>query len=128
MLLCLPHCVKSVQILSFFWSVFSSFQTEYGEIHRISPYSVRMQENTNQKKLPVSIVQNSFLNQIRRLQNYEKKLPVSIVQNSFLNQIRRLQNYEIIFYVLQIQITDMLIKLPKLDSCFLFCINARVLL
>ena len=31
------HCVKSVQIRSFFWSVFSCIQTEYGEIqkHRI---------------------------------------------------------------------------------------------
>ena len=31
------HCVKSVQIRSFFWSVFSYIQTEYGEIqkHRI---------------------------------------------------------------------------------------------
>ena len=26
------HCVKSVQIRSYFWSVFSRIQTEYGEI------------------------------------------------------------------------------------------------
>ena len=32
-----------------FWSLFSSIRTEYGEILRISPYSVRMLENTNQK-------------------------------------------------------------------------------
>ena len=32
-----------------FWFVFSWILTEYGEIHRISPYSVRIQENTNQK-------------------------------------------------------------------------------
>ena len=38
------HCVKSVQIRSFFWSVFSRIWTEYGEILRISPYPVRMQE------------------------------------------------------------------------------------
>ena len=25
------HCVKSVQIRSFFWSVFSRIRTEYGE-------------------------------------------------------------------------------------------------
>ena len=31
------HCVKSVQILSFFWSVFSNIRTEYGETLRISP-------------------------------------------------------------------------------------------
>ena len=28
----IPHCVKSVQIRSFFWSVFSCIRTEYGEI------------------------------------------------------------------------------------------------
>ena len=45
------HCVKSVQIRNFFWSIFSRSQTEYGEILRISPYSVRMWENTDQEKL-----------------------------------------------------------------------------
>ena len=47
----LLHCVKSVQIRSFFWSVFACIRTEYGEIRSISPYSVRMRENTDQKKL-----------------------------------------------------------------------------
>ena len=32
----------------FFWSVFSHIWTEYEEIIRISPYSVRMLENTDQ--------------------------------------------------------------------------------
>ena len=36
------HCVKSVQIRNYFWSVFSCIRTE-------SPYSVRIQENTDQK-------------------------------------------------------------------------------
>ena len=31
-----------------FWSVFSRIRTEYGEILCISPYSVRMRENTDQ--------------------------------------------------------------------------------
>ena len=44
------HCVKNVQIRSFFWSVFSRIRTEYGEIQSISPYSVWMRENTDQKK------------------------------------------------------------------------------
>ena len=47
------NCVKSAQILSFFWSVFSHIRTEYGEILRISPYLVRMQENVVQKKLRI---------------------------------------------------------------------------
>ena len=44
------QCAKSVQIQSFFWSVFSRIRTEYGEIFRISPYSVRMRKNTDQEK------------------------------------------------------------------------------
>ena len=47
------HRVKSVQTRSFFWSVFSGIRTEYGEILRFSPYSVRMWENTDQKKLRI---------------------------------------------------------------------------
>ena len=31
-----------------FWSAFSHIWTEYGEILRISPYSARMRENTDQ--------------------------------------------------------------------------------
>ena len=33
----------------FLWSLFSSIRTEYGDILCISPYSVRMRENTDQK-------------------------------------------------------------------------------
>ena len=39
--------------MEFFWSVFSCIRTEYGEIRSISPYSVQMWENRNQKKLPI---------------------------------------------------------------------------
>ena len=46
------HCVKSVQIWNFFWSVFSRICTEYGDFFRNSPYSVRIRENTDQKKTP----------------------------------------------------------------------------
>ena len=47
------HCVKSVKIQSFFWSVFSRIRTKYGEILlRISPYSVRMWDNTGPEKTP----------------------------------------------------------------------------
>ena len=47
------HCMKSVQIRSLFWSVFSRIRTEYGEILRISPYAVQMQENIDSKKLRI---------------------------------------------------------------------------
>ena len=33
----------------FFWSVFPLIRTEYGEIFRISPCSIQMRENTDQK-------------------------------------------------------------------------------
>ena len=42
-----------ILFLSFFWSVFSRIRTEYGEIQSISPYSVQMRENTDQKKLRI---------------------------------------------------------------------------
>ena len=45
--------MKCVQIRSFFWPVFSRIWTEYGEIRSISPYSVRMRENMDQKKLRI---------------------------------------------------------------------------
>ena len=45
--------MKCVQIRSFFWSVFSRIWTKYGKIQSISPYSVHMRENTNQKKLRI---------------------------------------------------------------------------
>ena len=47
------YCVKCVQIRSFFWSVFSCIRTEYGDLRSKSPYSVRIQENTDQKKLRI---------------------------------------------------------------------------
>ena len=47
------QCVKSVQIRSFFCSVFSCIWTEYGDLLRKSPYSVQVQENTEQKKLRI---------------------------------------------------------------------------
>ena len=35
--------------LEIFWSAFSHIRTEYGEMRGISPYSVRMRENADQK-------------------------------------------------------------------------------
>ena len=43
------HCVKSVHIRSFFWSLFSRIWTEYGVLPRKSPYSVQIRENKDQK-------------------------------------------------------------------------------
>ena len=47
------HYVKSVETRNFFWSVFSRIWTEYGDLLHKFPYSVRMRENTDQKKLHI---------------------------------------------------------------------------
>ena len=36
---------------TFFWSIFSCIRTEYEDLLHKSPYSTRIQENTDQKKL-----------------------------------------------------------------------------
>ena len=43
------HCVKSVQILNFSWSVFSRIRTENGDFRSKSPYSVRIREVRTRK-------------------------------------------------------------------------------
>ena len=48
-----PHCVRSVQIRSFFWSVFFRIRTDYGDLLSKFPSSVRLRENTDQKKLRI---------------------------------------------------------------------------
>ena len=47
------HCMKSVQIRSFFWSVFSCIQIEFEDLLHKSLYCVQIQENTDQKKLRI---------------------------------------------------------------------------
>ena len=42
-------CVKSIQIRSYFWSVFFCIRTEYGNLRCKSPYSVQILENKDQK-------------------------------------------------------------------------------
>ena len=44
-----PSLRGKCQYSEFFWSIFCRIRTESGEIWSISPYSVRMQENTDQK-------------------------------------------------------------------------------
>ena len=59
--LCLYHCVKSVQMRSFFYSVFPCIRTEYGDLWSRSPYSVRIQEITDQTKLRIWTVFMPFV-------------------------------------------------------------------
>ena len=72
-----------VQIRSFFWSVFSHIWTEYGEILRISLYSVRMRENTDQKKLRIWILFPQFSS--RLMFGRELRIPIDIMFSSSRN-------------------------------------------
>ena len=47
------HCLKSVQIRSFLWPVFSSITTECGDLLYETPYSFQIQENTDRNKLGI---------------------------------------------------------------------------
>ena len=47
------HCLKSVQMRSFSWPVFSCIRTEYGDSWSKSSYSVQIQENKDYKKLRI---------------------------------------------------------------------------
>ena len=46
-------CMKSVQMRTFFWSLFSTIRTEYADLRNLSPFSVQIQENTDHKKLRI---------------------------------------------------------------------------
>ena len=83
----MTHTAWKVSKYGVVWSVFSRIRTEYGEIQSISPYSVRMRENTDQKKLRIlthftqrhpskafqQLHQNSFTDQINLCHKDQKK-------------------------------------------------------
>ena len=52
-----------------FWSAFSRIRTEYGEILRIFPYSVRMQENTNHSNSEYGHFLRSVINEVKHAEN-----------------------------------------------------------
>ena len=79
------HCVKSVQIRSFFWSIFSCIRTEYGGSRSKSLYSVLIRENTDQKKLGVwTLFTRWKLNALNRMKVYIGKKEMEILINSFV--------------------------------------------
>ena len=51
-LLSIPRC-ENCPNAEFYCSVFSCIRTEYGDLRSKSPYSVRIQKNTDQKKLRI---------------------------------------------------------------------------
>ena len=71
-----------------FWSIFSSIRTEYGEIRSISPYSVRMQENTDQNNFEHGHSLRSVTSQVKNLTEVNIS-PVSISSLTFCLSIKR---------------------------------------
>ena len=65
------HCVKSVQIRNFFWSIFFCIWTEYGDLLCKYPYSVRIQENMDQKNFIFGYFSGSELSLRLILWNYK---------------------------------------------------------
>ena len=54
------NCLKSAQIRSFFWILFSRIRTEYGDIRSMSPYSVRMREKLEKTRTRITPNTDSF--------------------------------------------------------------------
>ena len=79
--------MKSIQIRSYFWSAFSRIRTEYGEILRISPYSVRMRENTDQKKLLIWTLFTQLIYKVKLLGISGSLL--KLIQNYLDNRFQR---------------------------------------
>ena len=51
---------KKCSYSELFWSAFSRIRTEYGEILRISPYLVRMQENAGKMRIRITPNTDTF--------------------------------------------------------------------
>ena len=73
--------MKSVQVRSFSCSVFSCIQTEYGHVLRKSLYSVRIQENTDQKKLRIWTLSGHLSHSVHV---YSENKLTSIFDNYFI--------------------------------------------
>ena len=104
------HCVKSVQIRSFFWSIFSRIWNEYGDLRSKSPYSVQIRENTDQKKTPYLDIfcavklTPGFKNHMRNFGNFRQAVE-SLKSQFFLKfvsffSVMRDHSY-VIFYIVE---------------------------
>ena len=67
------HCVESVQVRSFFWSVFPCIRIEYGNLGSKSPYPVRIQENTDQRKTPYFHTFQAMVASYKNIQKQSKQ-------------------------------------------------------
>ena len=67
------HTVQRVQIRSFFWSVFFSIRTEYGDLRSKSLYLVRIPKNEYQKNSVFGHVSRSVTLRLLNLEKYYNK-------------------------------------------------------
>ena len=120
------HCMKSVQIRSNFWSVFSRTRTEYREIrsisviipnserYEVSLYSVQMRENTDQKLLRIwTLFTQSPLICSENQWNGFYMITTSVMKE--LNVIS-----EIYFHVLKTGKGRKNLRCNLLETCFVF--------
>ena len=73
------HCVKIIQIRSFFWFAFSCVRTEYGDLLCKSLYSVRIQENTQQEKLRIWTLFTQCKTKLKRKKH--RSMPAKYILN-----------------------------------------------
>ena len=79
------HCMKSVQIRSYFWSVLSRIRTEYGEIRSISPCICFKTLKQIHRKTKTSAT--SFLRYLRTWLFWQLLLEYHISKISYWNHI-----------------------------------------
>ena len=78
--------MKSVQIRSFSWFLFSYIRTEYGDLRSKSPYSVRIQGNTDQKKLRIwTLFTQCCPYNLSERGHYQVKAIIVFLQNVLIN-------------------------------------------
>ena len=75
---------KEFRYSEFIWSVFPRIQTEYGEVFGISPHSVRMWENTDQKNSEHghflrSVKESVSVKELKQKLNHTQKIHCSCV-------------------------------------------------
>ena len=79
------HWMKSVQIRSFLWFVFSCIRTEHGDLRSKSSYLVQIQKNTDQKKLHMDTLHAASTNNTKtsstKINNHIKYCGTKAVKN-----------------------------------------------
>ena len=80
--ICIVTLRKKYLYSEFFWPIFSRIRTKYGQIRSISPYSVQMRENTDQK---LSDTFHALLKKRTLAQNF-LKAPSHFLQLLFLGE------------------------------------------